>query len=76
MRRNLTNRLVASVSGGCDLDRLELSRLRATWLFVCAERLGLPGLFAAAGFSFSQHLCDIVAGMAVPDDHELVTLLG
>lgn len=75
-RHNVTNRLVASLSGGSDLDRLELSRLRATWLATVAERLGLPGLFKAAGFSFSQQLCDLVANMAVPDDDELVELLG
>jgi hypothetical protein len=75
-RHNVTNRLIATVSGGRDLDRLELSRLRATWLVACAERIGLPGFFRAAGFSFSQQLCDLVAAMAVPDDDELVGLLG
>ena len=75
-RHNVTNRLVASLSGGHDLERLDLSRLRASWLATLAERLGLPGLFKAAGFSFSQQLCDLVANMAVPDDDDLVDLLG
>ena len=75
-RHNVTNRLVASLSGGHDLGRLDLSRLRASWLTSLAERLGLPGLFKAAGFSFSQQLCDLVANMAVPDDDDLVDLLG
>ena len=75
-RHNVTNRLVASISGGHDLGHLELSRLRATWLATVAERLGLPGLFKAAGFSFSQQLCDLVANMAVPDNDDLVDLLG
>ena len=75
-RHNVTNRLVASLSGGHDLERLELSRLRATWLATLAERLGLPGLFKAAGFSFSQQLCDLVANMTVPGDDDLIDLLG
>ncbi|MGD0441401.1 MAG: hypothetical protein ABSB52_12360 [Acidimicrobiales bacterium] len=75
-RHNVTNRLVASLSGGHDLERLDLSRLRATWLATVAARLGLPGLFKAAGFSFSQQLCDLVANMTVPDDDDLVDLLG
>ena len=75
-RHNVTNRLVASLSGGHDLERLDLSRLRATWLASLAERLGLPAFFKAAGFSFSQQLCDLVANMAVPDDDALVDLLG
>ena len=76
-RHNVTNRLVASLSGGHDLERLDLSRLRATWLATVAEtRLGLPGLFKAAGFSFSQQLCDLVADLNVPDDDDLVDLLG
>ena len=75
-RHNVTNRFVASLSGGHDLERLDLSRLRATWLATVAERLGLPGLFKVAGFSFSQQLCDLVANMAVPDDDDLVDLLG
>jgi len=75
-RHNVTNRLVASLCGGQDLERLDLSRLRATWLSSVAERLGLPGLFKAAGFSFSQQLFDLVATMSVPDDGDPVDLRG
>ena len=40
-RRNLTNPLVAALDGGTGLPRLDTSRLRATWLTDCAQRLGL-----------------------------------
>jgi hypothetical protein len=75
-RHNVTNNVVDSVSGGRDLDRLEVARLRATWLSTQADRLGLRGLFAAAGFSFSQQLCDLVGRLPAPDEAELVGLLG
>jgi hypothetical protein len=75
-RHNVTNRLVATVAGGADLPRLELARLRATWLAACAETLGLPALFAAAGITCSQHLGDVVARLAVADEAELVARLG
>ena len=75
-RHNITNRLVASVAGGADLPRIELGRLRATWLAAGAAALGLPALFAAAGITCSQHLGDIVAALAVPAEADLVRLLG
>lgn len=75
-RHNVTNTVVDSVSGGRDLARLEVARLRATWLSTQAERLGLRGLFAAAGFSFSQQLCDLVERLPTPDEGKLVVLLG
>ena len=75
-RHNLTSTVVSSVSGGNDLERLEVSRLRATWLSTQAERLGLRGLFVAAGFLFSQQLCDLVGRLPTPDKDELVVLLG
>lgn len=75
-RHNVTAKLVASLSGGVDLPRLELSRLRATWLATVAEALGLPALFAAAGVSHSQLLCDLVARLPVPPEAESVRLMG
>lgn len=75
-RHNVTNRLVSSAAGGLDLPRLEIPRLRATWLETCARALGLAGFFHAAGFVHSQHLGDVVARLGVPRDRELVTLLG
>ena len=75
-RRNVTNGLVASVAGGADLPRIELGRPRATWLATHAAALGLPALFAAAGFSHSQHVGDVVARLPVPEEAEVVRLLG
>ncbi len=75
-RHNVTWNLVGSLSGGMDLPRLELSRLRATWLATQAQALGLPAFFAAAGISHSQLLCDLVARLPVPTEDESVRLLG
>lgn len=75
-RHNITNGLVASVAGGIDLPPLQLSRLRATWLATHADRLGLPALFTAAGFTHSQQLCDLVAGLPAPPLGELIARLG
>ncbi len=75
-RHNVTNRLVRSAAGGLDLPRLEISRLRATWLETCADALGLAGFFHAAGFLHSKHLGDVVGRLGVPGDDELVSLLG
>jgi hypothetical protein len=75
-RHNVTNALVASVAGGIDLPPLQLSRLRATWLATHADRLGLPALFAAAGFTHSQHLCDLVTQLPTPTTQQLIARLG
>jgi len=75
-RLNVTCRLVASLSGGSHLDRLDVGRLRATWLRDCAERIGLSAFMAAAGLRCSQRLGDIVAGIDPPDEAEAVALLG
>jgi hypothetical protein len=75
-RKNVTSRLVASVAGGIDLPRLELGRLRASWLFTQADALGLAALFAAGGFSHSQYLGDVVGMLPVPDEEAIVRLLG
>lgn len=75
-RHNLTWNLVSAVAGGVDLPRLEVARLRATWLATQAEALGLPALFAAAGITHSQLLCDLVVGLPVPGEAESVRRLG
>jgi integrase len=74
-RRNLTNPLVAALDGGGGLPRLDTSRLRATWLAGCAERLGLATFMHAAGISCSQRLGDLVAGLEPAGEAEAVRLL-
>lgn len=75
-RYNVTTRLVASLSGGTHLPRLETSRLRATWLAHCAEAIGLPAFMAAAGVVCSQRIGDVVSYLQAPSEAEMVALLG
>ena len=74
-RRNVTTPLIASLCGGADLPRLELSRLRATWLALVASRIGLATFLYAAGITCSQHLGDITEGLSVLGEHDAVELL-
>ncbi len=60
-RRNLTTPLAGSLAGGTGLPRLDTSRLRATRLSDCAERLGLATFLHAARISCSQRLGDLTA---------------
>ncbi len=75
-RRNVASDLVTSVSGGADLARLELSRLRATWLAEVARAVGLGAFMGAAGVDVSQRLGDIAAGLPALPEAEVVALLG
>lgn len=75
-RRNVTNTLVASLAGGIDLPALDTGRLRATWLAVVADSVGLATFMAAAGITCSQRLGDIVATLDVTDEAAAVALLG
>ncbi|MDA8312589.1 MAG: hypothetical protein M0Z46_18670 [Actinomycetota bacterium] len=75
-RRNVTTPLTASLSGGRDLPRLEIARLRATWLVAVAETIGLKAFMDAAGITCSQRLGDLVAHLVSPDEHDAVALLG
>jgi integrase len=75
-RRNVASGLVASVSGGADLARLQTSRLRATWLAEVAATIGLGAFMAAAGVDVSQRLGDIAAGLRPLGEAEVVALLG
>jgi integrase len=58
---NVTNPLISSLSGGIDLERLDTSRLRSTYLAEMAEQIGLSAFMSAAGISCSQRLGDLVS---------------
>lgn len=75
-RRNITTALIASLSKGTDLARLEIPRLRATWLATVAGRIGLGAFMAAAGISCSQRLGDVARGLGPLSEAQAVALLG
>ena len=75
IRKNLTNRLVDSTSVGSDLSRLDLGRLRATWLCEQLVRLGVPELLCAAGVTHSQRIWDLVATLGVPSESAMIKRL-
>ena len=58
------------------MPRLELARLRSSWLCELAGRMGLGAFMAAAGVDCSQRLGDIVAGLPALAEAEAVGLLG
>jgi integrase len=76
LRRNVTTPVVGSLTGGADLPRLEVARLRATWLAEVAAAIGLPAFMAAAGVSCCQRLGDIVGRLPRASEEEAVALLG
>ena len=75
-RRNVTSPLIASLAGGADLGRLEVGRLRSTWLADVAQAIGLEAFMAAAGVTCTQRLGDVVACLTEPDEATMVALLG
>jgi integrase len=75
-RHNVTTPLISSLSGGNDLRRLEVSRLRSTWLVEVATTIGLRAFLDAAGITCTQRLGDLVANIAAPSEAEAVTVLG
>lgn len=75
-RHNVTTPLIASLSGGADLERPDTSRLRATWLVAVAKATGLKAFLDAAGISYSQRLGDLVATLEERSEPEAVSLLG
>jgi len=75
-RRNVTTPLTASLSGGRDLPRLEIARLRATWLCEVAGAIGLRAFMDAAGITCSQRLGDLVAVLPSCGVEKAVALLG
>ena len=72
----VTTPLVSKLSGGLHLERLEVSRLRATWVSCCAERIGLKAFMSAAGITCSQRLGDVVSSLPALSEQEMVALLG
>jgi integrase len=75
-RRNVTDELCRALSADRSLPRLELGRLRSTWLVACARRIGLGAFMQAAGISCSQRLGDLAAQLPAAAERELVALLG
>jgi len=75
-RRNITSRLIASLSGGSGMDKLSLARLRATWVARCAIDIGLPTFMAAAGVRCSQRLGEVVELLDSGSEEEAVARLG
>lgn len=75
-RKNVTAPLVGKVAGGADLGRLDVGRLRATWLAEHLERLGLAALLGAAGICCSQRLGDLARRLPAPTEATLVDVLG
>lgn len=75
-RKNVTSNLVDRLAGGADLGRLDVGRLRATWLVEHLDRLGLAALFSAAGVTCSQRIGDLAARLPTPDEATLVKILG
>ncbi|MHB1534182.1 MAG: hypothetical protein ACYC1D_06130 [Acidimicrobiales bacterium] len=75
-RRNVTSGLIASLAGGADLARLDVGRLRSTWLAAVADAIGLRGFMDAAGISCSQRLGDLVASLPAASEEDAVALLG
>jgi integrase len=75
-RKNVATPLIRSLAGGTGLPRLEVSRLRMTWLADCARLLGLATFMHAAGITCSQRLGDLLATLDPADEAEAVALLG
>jgi len=74
-RKNVTSPLLATLELG-RLDRLEVGRLRATWLGFHAQNLGLVALVHAAGLTRSSRLIELAAAVPLGDEAAMVTLLG
>lgn len=75
-RRNVTTPLTASLAGGDDLPRLDIARLRATWLCEVAGEIGLKAFMDAAGITCSQRLGDLVGHLEPVEEARAVALLG
>ena len=75
-RRNVTTPLTRALAGGTGLPRLDTSRLRATWLADCADRIGLAAFMHAAGITCSQRLGDLIATLDPGTEAGTVALLG
>ena len=75
-RRNVTTPLTASLAGGADVPRIEIARLRATWLREVAGVIGLRAFMDAAGITCSQRLGDLAATLESACEQHAVALLG
>jgi hypothetical protein len=75
-RKNVTTPVLARLSGGVDLKRLSVSKMRSTWISEQLEHLGVPALLRAAGLKYSQRLFDLALSLPQLDEAELVLLLG
>ncbi|MGH8296392.1 MAG: hypothetical protein ACRETZ_13005 [Steroidobacteraceae bacterium] len=75
-RKNVTTPLTASLSGGDDLPRLDIARLRSTWMCEVAGNIGLKAFMDAAGITCSQRLGDLVATLGEMGEADAVALLG
>lgn len=75
-RHNVTHRLVDSLSGGRDLPRLSLPRLRASYLSLLLSAAGLPEVLAAAGLSDSKALFDLVSYLGPPGEDRVLAVVG
>jgi integrase len=75
-RHNVTTPLISALSGGTDLGRLSVARLRATWLSCLAGQIGLKAFMDAAGITCSQRLGDLVSHLDPVDETAAVVLLG
>jgi hypothetical protein len=73
-RRNVTNNLVSSLAGGDDLGRIDLFRLRSSYLSAMAAQIGLRAFMDAAGISCSQRLGDLVARLPSLSEEQAVAL--
>jgi hypothetical protein len=74
-RKNVTSNIIAKLSGGDDLPRLDVGRLRATWLCEHLDRLGLHALLAAAGVVCSQRLGQLARHLGPVDEATLIAWL-
>jgi integrase len=75
-RKNVTANLVAKLSGGSDLPRLEVARLRSTWLAEVARRFGIGVLLGVSGLRRSSRLSDFVGGGDLLDEAVVVAMFG
>ena len=75
-RRNVTSPLTASLAGGRDLPRIDIARLRATWLVEVAHMIGLRAFMDAAGITCSQRLGDLAAHVEPGSEHDAIGVLG
>lgn len=74
--RNLSTTLVAALSSDPSLPRLQVGRLRSTWLCQAAYAIGLQAFMDAAGVCCSQRLGDIAASLPAMSEAQTVGLLG